>query len=82
MESENYDCVNSSSDDNIKEKITKKEEINKFTAYNKNDKYIDKYKINIPIDLKIDKYYFTIYHKKINEEFVYRCKYANACKVK
>ena len=81
MESENY--VNSSSDDNSKEKITKNEEINKFTSYNKNYKYIDKYKNNIPFDLKIDKYYYHyIYHKKINEDFIYRCKYANACKVK
>ena len=50
--------------------------------YKNSYKYIDEFKTNIPIDLKIEKYqYHYKYIKKINKEVIYRCKYANSCKV-
>ena len=73
----------SSTYDITNEKIEEKDDINKFKAYDKNNKYIEKDKINILLDLRRDKYYYHfIFQRKINEEFIYRCKYTNACKVK
>ena len=52
-----------------------------ITEYNKTYKYIDIYKLNIPIDLKIEDYYYHYkYSKNTNKEIVYRCKYPNKCK--
>ena len=52
-----------------------------ITEYNKIYKYIDIYKLNIPIDLKIEDYYYHYnYSKNTNQEIVYRCKYPNKCK--
>ena len=73
----------SSTYDITNEKIEEKDDINKFKAYDKNNKYIEKDKINILLDLRRDKYYYKfIFQRKINEEFIYRCKYTNACKIK
>ena len=45
-------------------------------------KFIETMNINIPLDLKIEKYlYHYKYIKKITKEIIYRCKYATTCKV-
>ena len=54
MDSDNYDCINSSTDDIKNEQIEEKEDINKFTEYNNNYKYIEKYKKSSKKNLFID----------------------------
>ena len=65
MESDGKDCIDNSSDDNEKESFKKIIKINKniIKIENKLYKFIEIKNINIPIDLKIDKYYYHFkYH--------------------
>ena len=54
----------------------------KLEDYKNSYKFIDEFKTNIPTDITIEKYqYHYKYIKKINKEVIYRCKFANTCKV-
>ena len=78
MESDGKDCIDNSSDDNEKESLKKIIKIKKNMIY----KFIEIKIINIPVDLKIDKYYYHFkYHTLDRSNYIYRCKYATYCKV-
>ena len=66
-------------DEQLKEAIIKKNELeNSKNMF----KYIESFNINVPLDIKIDKFsYHYKYIKKVNKEIIYRCKYATTCKV-
>jgi len=75
---------NESELNNINNILTEKASINKgkLSEFNKAFKYIEDIDLNIPLDLRIEEYsYYFKYYKKINKEIIYRCKYANSCKV-
>ena len=51
-------------------------------GYQNSYKFIEEFKTNIPTDIAIEKHqYHYKYIKKLNKEVIYRCKFANSCKV-